>query len=146
MKVILLKNVPALGEKSEIKEVASGYARNFLFPKGLAKEATPEAIKEVQAQKEKEARLAEMDLAEAEKLAQNLEGQVVEVSAKANEQGTLFATISTVKIITALKAKGFEIKKEQIEAGHIKEIGEHEIKVDLSHGLEARITLIINSE
>ena len=146
MKVILLKNVPNLGEEGDVKEVALGYARNFLLPKGAAIEATPEKIKEVQARKEKEAEVAEEDLAKTQKLAHDLEGQIVEVSAKAAEQGSLYATISAVKIASALKEKGFEVRKDQIKAGHIKEIGEHEITINLDHGLDSRITLIINQE
>ncbi len=146
MKVILLKNVPNLGEERDIKEVSLGYARNFLIPQGLAEEATEAKIKEVQARKEKEAKIAELDLEKTEKLAQSLEGQTVEITAKASEEGTLYAAISPAKIATTLKDKGFEVRKEQIEASHIKELGEHEIVIRLDHGLEARITLIINSE
>ena len=146
MKVILLKNVPNLGEKNDVKEVATGYARNFLMPKGLVKEATPETIKEAELEKEKESNMAEADLAKTEKLAQQLEGQVVEVTAKASESGTLFASVSALKIAGALKDKGFSVQKEQIQAQHIKEIGEHEVVINLDHGLDSRITLIINAE
>jgi len=146
MKVILLKNVPNLGEEGDIKEVALGYARNFLIPKGLVIEATSQAVAEVVAKKEKEAKVAEADLAQTQKLAHDLEGQIVEVAAKAAEQGSLYATISAVKIASALKEKGFEVRKDQIKAGHIKEIGEHEVTINLDHGLESRITLIINQE
>lgn len=146
MKVILLKNVPNLGEEGDVKEVALGYARNFLIPKGLAREATAQAIAEAQANKAKKAESAEAELAQAESLAQKMEGQTVEIKAKASEEGTLYAAISAVKIAAALKEKGFMVKKENIKAGHIKELGEHELVVNLDHGLDARITLIISSE
>ena len=146
MKVILLKDVPELGQRGDVKEVALGYARNFLIPKGLAKEATPEMVAEVEMQKQKEVKVAEQDLAQVEKLAQDLEGQVVELAAKASEEGRLYAAVSSAKIAAALKEKGFEVRKDQIIAEHIKEVGEHEILISLDHGLEARITLVINSE
>ncbi len=146
MQVILLKDVPDLGEKGEIKEVALGHARNFLIPQGLVKEATAEAVKEVESKKEKEAKVAEQDLVKTEELVQKLEGQTVEISAKASEEGTLYAGLSSSKIATALKNKGFEVRANQISATDIKELGEHEIVVNLDHGLEAKITLIINSE
>ncbi|MDX9893285.1 MAG: 50S ribosomal protein L9 [Patescibacteria group bacterium] len=146
MKVVLLKNVDNLGHVGDVKEVALGYARNFLIPKGLATEATPKAIEEVETNKAKMAKQAEDDLANAEKLAQRLEGQTVEISAKASDEGTLYAAVSAAKVASALKDKGFEVNKNQINAGHIKEIGEHELVVNLDHGLEARITLVINSE
>jgi len=146
MKVVLLKNVDNLGHAGDVKEVALGYARNFLIPKGLATEATPKAIEEAEANKVRLAKQAEDDLANAEKLAQKLEGQTVEISSKASDVGTLYAAVSAAKVASALKDKGFEVNKNQINAGHIKEIGEHELVVNLDHGLEARITLVINSE
>jgi len=146
MKVILLKDVPNLGAKDDIKDVALGYGRNFLFPQGLAIEATPDAITELEARKAKEEKIAEMDLEKTEQLIQQLEGQVIEISAKASDEGTLYAAVSPAKIAAALKAKGFAVSKDQIAANHIKELGEHEIKINLDHGLEAVITLIINSE
>ncbi|OGY43144.1 MAG: 50S ribosomal protein L9 [Candidatus Buchananbacteria bacterium RIFCSPHIGHO2_02_FULL_38_8] len=146
MKVILLKHVPELGDEGDVKEIALGYARNFLIPQGLVKEATPEALAELEARKQKMAKEAELDLAKTEQLAAKLEGQKVEVTAKASEEGTLYAAISPAKIASALKEKGLEVRKEQIRAEHIKELGEYEVVVELDHGLEARITLIINSE
>ncbi|MBN1779416.1 MAG: 50S ribosomal protein L9 [Candidatus Buchananbacteria bacterium] len=146
MRVILLKDVKDIGKKGDIKDVALGYARNFLLPQNLAQEATPDAVAKVAAESVKKAKLAEQDLEETEKLAARLEGQIVEVSAKANEQGSLYAAVPATKIVSALKAKGFDVRKEMIEVGHIKEIGEHELLVSLSHGLEARLTLVVNEE
>lgn len=146
MKVILVKNVPKVGEKGEIREVAQGHARNFLIPKGFAKAATPEALAELKSFQERSAKMAEADLAHAEELANRLEGQVIEITAKASDEGTLYAAIASAKVASALKAKGFEVSKEQLELGHIKELGEHEVVVDLDHGLDARITLVINAE
>lgn len=146
MKVILLKSVKDLGQSGDVKDVALGYARNYLIPQGLAEEATKTAIAEAQAKKEKLNEKAEADLEKAEKLVSDLEGQTVEVSAKASEEGTLYAAVPVSKVTGALKEKGFDIRKEQIKLGEIKEVGEHEIVIGLDHGLEARITLIVNSE
>jgi len=146
MKVILLQDVPELGEKGDVKEVALGHARNFLIPKGLAQEATEEKVKEVEAEKVKQAKEAEVDLIKTEELAQKLEGQTMEIVAKASEEGTLYAAVSAIKVAEALKAQGLEVRKEQINVGHIKELGEHEVVINLEHNLEARITLIINAE
>lgn len=146
MKVILLKSVPELGEEGDIKDVALGHARNFLIPKGLAEEATEQKLAEIEAKKAKQAKKAKADLEGIEALIQKLEGQTVEIKAKASEEGTLYAALSPAKIATAFQEKGFNVKKEQIDVGHIKELGEHELTLDFDHGLEARITLIINSE
>lgn len=146
MKVILIKNVPKLGQQWDVKDVALGYARNFLIPKGFAEEASPKALEELEARKATETKSAEANLLKMEELVGKLEGQIVEIKAKASEEGTLYAAISSTKVLAALKDKGFNIAKSQIELGHIKEIGDHEIIINLDHGLEARITLTVNPE
>ena len=146
MKVILLKDVKDVGNAGDVKEVALGYARNFLIPKGFAQEATPDAIAQVEANQAKKAAMAEKDLAKAEELAAKLDGREVEVTAKANEQGSLYAAISAAKVAGALKEQGFDVKKESIKVNDVKETGEHQVLVSLDHGLEAKITLIINPE
>jgi len=142
----LLKNVKGLGQEGDIKEVSTGYVRNFLFPQKLADEATPEKIKNAEATKSKRTEIAKAELEKNQSLAAQLEGQAFEIPARASEEGTLYASLSAAKIASVLKEKGFEIKKENIKASHIKELGEHEIKVGLDHGLEATITLIVKSE
>ena len=146
MRVILVKKVPELGERGDVKEVALGYARNFLIPRGLAKIATPESLVELELTKEKTANQAEADLTAAETLASKLEGEVIEIGAKASDEGTLYAAVSAAKVAGALNAKGFKVEKDQVAVGHIKELGEHEVVIDLDHGLEARITLVVNAE
>lgn len=146
MKVILLKDVKDLGQESDVKEVASGHARNFLIPQGMAIEATEKAIAEAEAKKTKATHQAEADLSKSEELVAKLEGQIIEISLKASEEGTLYAAVSPAKVASALKEKGFAVLKAQVSPGDIKEIGEHEITINLDHGLEARVTLIINSE
>lgn len=146
MKVILIKHVANLGDEGDVKEVAAGYARNFLLPRGLAEEATEAGMAAVAAKKAKKAKDAEMALSMAEEMVSKLEGQTIEITAKASEEGTLYAAVSASKIAKALEDKGFNIKKNNINTGHIKELGEHEVVISLDHGLEARISLIINSE
>lgn len=144
IEVIFLKHVQGIARKDEIKSVAAGYARNFLFPQGVAVEATPDAIAQVQERKEKMAAQAELDLEKAEKLAGQLEGQQVEIQARAAENGSLYASIPAKDVAAALQKKGFEVREDQVVADHIKATGEHDISVQLDHGLEARITLVIN--
>lgn len=146
MQVILIKDVKSLGQEGDSREVASGHARNFLIPQGLAIEATQKAIAELEAKKSQASKQAEADLTMAEDVVNRLEGQTVEIVLKASEEGTLYAAVSPAKIAVALKEKGFEIRKDQVVAGDIKEVGEHEIIINFDHGLEARISLIINSE
>ncbi|RJR31050.1 50S ribosomal protein L9 [Candidatus Parcubacteria bacterium] len=143
MKVILLKNVEKLGQEGDIVEVSFGYFRNFLEPNCIAKKADSKIIAEARIKKEKIQKEAEMDLAKTQELAHKLDGQVIEIKARASEEGTLFAGISPAKVAGALKEKGFDISKNQIRAEHIKELGEFEITVNLAHGLESRVILTV---
>jgi len=147
MKVIILKETEGLGKVGDIKEVADGYARNFLIPKGIAKPATKSAEKEIEILKEAQAKKSEEELKIAEELAENLEGMSVEISAKADESGKLFGAVSQENIAAALEKKGFKINKNKISiAEPIKEIGEYEAMISLDHGLEARVEVVVVRE
>ncbi len=147
MKVILLEDIQKLGKKFEVKEVADGYARNFLFPKGLAKPATDSALKQLEAEKEVLAQKAEEELKQTEQVVSQLDGQEFEMPAKADEAGKLYGAITQVKLAKFLKDKGFEVKKNQIVLSEtIKETGDYEINLELDHGLEATIKLAVVPE
>ena len=146
LKVILLKKVEKLGELGDIKEVALGYARNFLIPRGLVEEATEKAIANIQAHKAELAKQAEIDLRHMEAIAAKLEGQTIEIKAKASEEGTLYAAITPAKIAQAIKDRGFDVRKEYIVAPTIKETGEYELTIKLDHGLEVRVTFVVSPE
>ena len=143
MKVVLLQNVKSLGDRGDIKEVSDGYARNFLFPKNLAKVATEKAILEIEKIKMKEIMMEEKDLIKTEKLAGKLEGEGFVIKAKTNTQGKLYGGIGPIEIAEVLNKKRFKVTKEQIKINPIKEIGDHDVIVNLNHGLEARIRVII---
>jgi len=144
MKVILLKEVKSLGLKGDIKEVADGYARNFLFPQQLAMVASEENIARVKEEQVRQAKMAEQDLILTEKIAEQLGGLILEMEGKINENGRLYAAISQAMVAKKLKEKGFDVKKGQILlAESIKELGEYPVTINLDHGLEAEITLIV---
>ncbi|SFA42608.1 LSU ribosomal protein L9P [Parageobacillus thermantarcticus] len=116
MKVIFLKDVKGKGKKGEIKNVADGYANNFLFKQGLAIEATPANIKALEAQKRKEQRQAEEELAKAKQLKEKLEQITVQLAAKAGEGGRLFGSITSKQIAEALQTQHqIKIDKRKIE-------------------------------
>ena len=147
MKIILIKNVPNLGQKDEIKEVAGGYARNFLFPKKMAVAATPADLRDWVARKKILELKAEADLKEVGEVAKKLDGLELEINAKTEPGGQLYGSINEVKIVKALKDKGFKIPKSQIILGQpIKEVGDHEISINLAHGLEVKIKVIVAEE
>jgi len=148
MKVILLKDIQKIGQKDQIKDVSDGYARNFLIPEGLAKPATESALKQLEIQKAIAAKEAEEELKQAEETVGTLDGQEVEIGAKTDDSGKLYGAITPAKIAKKLKDLGFVVKKEQIklEEKAIKEAGEHEITVEMDHGLEAKIKLVVLEE
>jgi len=147
MRVILLKDIENLGKKYEIKEVANGYARNFLIPRGLAKKATKEALKWLKIQKEIEIKKAEEELKKFQALASAIDGQEIIIPVKIGEEGQLFESIASQKIFEKLKELGFEVKKSQIDLLEpIKELGEFPVKIHFEHNLEAEIKVIVVEE
>lgn len=116
MKVIFLKDVKGKGKKGEVKNVADGYAQNFLIKQGLAVEANVSNVSSLNAQKKKEEKLAAEELAEAKKLKEVIEQLTVELSAKSGEGGRLFGSITSKQIAESLqKAHGIKIDKRKIE-------------------------------
>lgn len=116
MKVIFLKDVKGKGKKGEVKNVADGYAQNFLIKQGLAVEANQAAISSLDAQKKKEEKMAAQELEEAQKLKVELEKITVELSAKSGEGGRLFGSITTKQISDELLKKfNLKIDKRKME-------------------------------
>jgi len=147
MKIVLLEDIDKLGKKYEIKEVADGYARNFLIPRGLAKLATAKNIKIAKIKKEEELRKAEEQLRKVQKMAAQIEGQEITISLKTGEKGQLFESVTSQMVSKKLAEMGFDIKKSQIEIPKpIKEIGEYPVKINFEHGLEAEIKLIVTEK
>lgn len=147
MRVILLQDIENLGKKYDIKEVADGYARNFLFPKSLAKPVTKEVLKWLEVQKEIGAKKAEEELKRIQDLASRLDGQELVITVKVGDQGQLFESINAQKISEKLKELGIGIKKSQLDlAEPIKELGEYPIKIKFEHNLEAEIKVIVVEE
>lgn len=147
MKVILLRDVPNTGRKHDVKEVSSGFARNFLIPKGLAIAADEESLKNLEMKKKADAERAEGELKEAEKAASKLDGAEVEIQVKAGKEGHLFESVNKQKVSDHLKEMGYNISKDQIDLkSPLKETGEFPIKLKMDHGLEAEIKIIIKGK
>src|SRR3989338_2006094 len=146
MKVILLKNINSLGKQGEIKEVSDGYARNFLIPRQIADIATDELIEHIKKIKQKEKKSAKKELERSQDAAGKLEGKVFEIHAKASNEGRLYASVHSQEISELLKKRGYLVDAKHILADHIKEIGEHAVTIQLQHGLEARIMLIVKQQ
>jgi large subunit ribosomal protein L9 len=145
MKVIFLKDVKGKGKKGEVKNVADGYAHNFLIKQGLAMEANSASISTLDAQKKKEAKLAAEELAEAKKLKEALEKISVELTAKAGEGGRLFGSITTKQIAEELfKKHGIKIDKRKMElTDAIRTLGSTKVPVKLHHEVLATLTVSV---
>jgi len=148
MKIIFLKDVKGSGKRGEIKEVADGYARNFLIKKGLARMASSKAIKDLDLQIKKVKKVSEQELLDAQRFAGQLDGAMVEINGKVSMEGTLYAAIGGAKIVKAIKDQhGLDIKSKQIYiSGAIKEAGEHIVRIKFGHGLEAELTVSVSEE
>lgn len=144
MKVILLCDVKGTGKKDDIINVSDGYARNFLFPRKWAAEATPGAVKEIERKRAAEAKLEAERRAEAQKTADSLKGKTVVLKVKCGEKGRLYGSITSQEIADALKAQhNVEIDKRKIECEKVPQVGEYPITLTLYTGIKAAMKLSV---
>lgn len=145
MKVILLQDIQNLGYQNDIKNVALGYARNFLFPKNLAKLATKKAIKEVLVLKKKKAQEEAKLIAQAKEKAKDLERQIYSLKVKITKEGKLFGSIAQKEIAKAiLESTNNKIDEDDILLKEpIRKVGEYKIKVRIYKNIEANIKIRI---
>ncbi len=146
MKVILLKDVPKVGKKYDIKNVAEGYALNLLIPKGLAQIATAQAEKNIEVMKQKD--MVERKV-QGELLLKNLEvikTLVLNIKEKANDKGHLFAGITKERLVEEiLKTARLNLDVDSIKLDKpIKEVGEHEVAVEVL-GKSAKFKVIVET-
>lgn len=148
MKVILLKEVKGTGKKGEIKEVADGYARNFLIKQGLAQPASKQAVAAVEADLAVNQKANELDLSRTQAAVGKLDGQEVSIAEKMNESGHMYAALSGTSVATAVKAqlKVNLDSKQVVFESPIKEAGEHRIQIHFPHGLEAEVTVNLSAK
>ncbi|WP_206811260.1 50S ribosomal protein L9 [Paradesulfitobacterium ferrireducens] len=141
MKVILKEDVKAIGKKGQVYEVADGYARNFLFPRGLAVEATAGSLQDLAHKKAVEEKRKEKEKQNAAELAGRLNSLVVEVATKTGEGGRLFGSVTSKEIAEALKKNfGIELDKRKLELKEpIKALGEYTLVAKLHPEVSARV-------
>lgn len=146
MKVILLKEVPKLGSKGDIKEVNDGYARNYLIPSGLVEMLTKYTLDMFEAQQKKKTRSKKQEARSKKGMAKRIKDKEFIIEAKADKKGTLYAGLDQKAV-----AKELNKEKYKIEAGEIilkeaiKKIGDYDIKLNLA-GEMANIKLKVKSE
>lgn len=148
MKVILLQDVENLGKEGDVVEVRRGYARNYLFPKKLAVEATPANLLQLEAVRRKKAMAEEKELTEAKTLQKRLDGMVLEFFKKAGETGKLYGSLTSKEIADRISQelqREFDRKYIDLEEP-IKDLGEHRIRVNLGRGVTATLTIKVLPE
>lgn len=141
MKVILNADVKGKGKKGEIVNVSDGYARNFLFPKNLAKEATAQNLNAAKVAQDAAKHKKLVEKAEALALAEKLSGKTVQLKAKCGEGNRLFGAVTAAEVAEALKQDmGIEVDKKKIAlSGGIKELGTYDIAVKVYAEVSATI-------
>ncbi len=147
MKVLLCEDIKKLGWLGDIVEVNEGYARNYLLPQGLAKVATEGNIRSLAKEKAERAQQRLQERRRLEKAAQAVNGAEAVVSAKANEQGVLFGSVTEPMIAANLREQGFEVADEIVKLPeHIKQIGAHEVTLKFADDVTATVRVVVVAE
>ena len=140
MKVILTEEIRGLGTRGDVVTVKDGYARNYLLPKNLAREATTGNLKQIEHERRKWALLAQEEKNVAQKAADKVRGVKIRIEKRVGEHGHLFGSVTASEIADALLAKGIEVDKRRIELDSpIKNIGLHDVEVRLHRDVTASI-------
>lgn len=147
MKVILIDEIRGLGSRGDVVTVKDGYARNFLLPKQLAREATPGNLKSIEQERKKWALLADQEKVTAQKAADSVKGMKIVIHKRVGDHGNLFGSVTSNDIADALTKKGIEVDKRRIELAHpIKSIGTHDVEVRLHREVAAHIQVEVVPE
>jgi large subunit ribosomal protein L9 len=143
VKVILKQDIKGVGKAGSVADVAEGYGRNYLLPRGLALEATSGSLAQLAGQREAKERRDEKALAEAREIAATLASKPIEIKAKGGERGKLFGAVTNAQVADALHAAfGIEVDRHKIELPEpIKAAGDYTCTVKLAHGVTARIAV-----
>lgn len=148
MKVLLIKDVKALGKAGEIKEVKDGYGNNFLIGKGFAKAATPDVLRQYEAAQKRKAEELQYEIANLEKLRDELAKVSVVIKKPLGANGSLFGAVTKDEIAHELESKHrLIIDKRAIDTdGHIKSTGIYNVDVKLGHGVKAALKVQVEGE
>jgi large subunit ribosomal protein L9 len=146
MKVILNKDLSSLGEEGDVRDVARGYARNFLFPRGIAVPYNDKTVQSFEARREEiEARKAEKRK-DAAGLKEKLEGLALEITMPAGANGKLYGAVTSQTVVDELAKQGYQIERKRVElpGTHFKSVGKYKVSVKLyeSAAAELQITII----
>ena len=142
MKVILLKDIKGTGKKDQIIEASDGYARNFLFPKGLAREANAANLNAVETAKAAQKHRENVERAKAQETCAKLTGKVINIQARGAEGGRLYGSVTAQEIADALeKQYGVKVEKRRVETANIRNAGDYTATVWLFAGITCEMTV-----
>ncbi len=144
MKVILKQDVKALGKKGDLVNTSDGYARNFLFPRGLAIEANAQAMSEFKNKENAEKYRIKVETENAQAAAEKIKGKTVRFSVQAGQGGRLFGSVTTKEIAEKInKEFGLNVDKKKISVGEIKSYGTYTAEVKLYQGITAEVFIFV---
>jgi large subunit ribosomal protein L9 len=147
MKVILMTDVPALGQRGETRDVANGYARTFLLPRKLAVPATPANLKNVEHLKRQRAREEDRALELAKATAGRIEGLTLAVTARASDDGRLYGSVSPQDVVEFLEKHEVSVEKRRVGMDEpIKAVGDYKVPVRLHGDVTAALTVTVKAE
>ncbi len=147
MKVILKEDVPNLGRKGDIVEVASGYGRNYLIPKKIALEVTPSNLKMIEIERKAILKRLEKEKLSAEEFAQSLQKVKLTFHRKSGEKDVIFGSVTSLDIQKSLKDLGFNVDKRKILLEEpIKRLGNYTVPIKVYHDLTAEINVEVLKE
>jgi large subunit ribosomal protein L9 len=145
MKVILNKDLATLGEEGDVKEVAKGYARNYLFPRGIALPYTPRMIKVIEGRRAEIEARKEQKRQDARSIKEKLDSMEISITMPAGANGKLYGAVTNQTIADELAKNGFQIERKRIDisGSGIKNIGKYKATIRLFENQSAEITLTI---
>ena len=141
MKVILLKDIKGTGKKDQIIEASDGFARNFLFPKGLAREASATNLNAIENAKAAQKHREDVERAKAEETRKALSGKAIKIVARGAEGGRLYGSVTAQEIADELfKQYGVKVEKRRSDVANIRNAGDFTVSVWLYAGITAEMT------
>ncbi len=146
MKIILTHDVKNLGHKDDVVEVKSGYGRNYLVPKGVAKLATESALKMLAEDIRQRGFKVEKLRNDADAMAATLNGMSITIPAKAGASGKIFGSVTALQVANALKDKGIEVDRRKIVVDDIKMVGSYQAVINLFKEVNATLNIEVIAE
>ncbi len=140
MKVILLKDIKGTGKKDQIIEASDGYARNFLFPRGLAREANASNVNAVNNANSAKKHREDVERAEAQEVSKKISGKTIKIEARGADGGRLYGSVTSQEIAEALfKQYGVKVEKRRIDVANIRNAGDFTVNIKLYAGVSAEM-------